>query len=68
MRGILNHVFTRIYFADEAAANARDPVLTAVPQERRGTLIARREIGADGTVYRLDIHMQGQHETVFFDA
>ena len=65
MRGMLLHAFTRIYFSDEAAANATDKVLNAVPAERRGTLIATKQ---DGNVYRFDIHMQGDSETVFFDA
>lgn len=64
MRGMLLHAFTRIYFADEPA-NATDKVLNAVPVERRGTLIATRD---GSNVYRFDIHMQGDNETVFFDA
>ena len=64
MRGMLLHAFTRIYFSDEAA-NATDKVLTAVPAVRRNTLIATHQ-GAN--VYRFDIHMQGDSETVFFDA
>ncbi len=64
MRGMLLHAFTRIYFADEPA-NATDKVLNAVPAERRGTLIAAHQ---SGNVYRFDIHMQGDRETVFFDA
>ena len=69
MRGVLNHLFTRIYFPDEAAANAADPVLNAVPAERRHTLIAKRgENSTGGIVYRFDIHMQGPNETVFLDA
>jgi protocatechuate 3,4-dioxygenase alpha subunit len=64
MRGLLLHAYTRIYFADESAANAADPVLLSVPAERRDTLIAMR----DGNTYRFDIHMQGDRETVFFDA
>src|ERR1700677_4904604 len=67
MRGMLLHTFTRIYFDDEAAANESDPVLGSVPAERRATLIARREPGTSKTVYRFDIHMQGEQETVFFD-
>ena len=67
MRGLLNHVFTRIYFPDEQAANARDSVLATVPAERRPTLIAERLELASGLVYRFDIHMQGERETVFFD-
>ena len=67
MRGMLLHTFTRIYFDDEAAANESDPVLAAVPAERRTTLIARRVPGTSKTVYRFDIHMQGEQETVFFN-
>ncbi|MFP3567107.1 protocatechuate 3,4-dioxygenase subunit alpha [Paraburkholderia sp. SIMBA_030] len=66
MRGMLLHTFTRIYFEDEAEANERDPVLSAVPADRRGTLIARREPNM-ANVYRFDIHMQGGKETIFFD-
>ncbi|WP_126283403.1 protocatechuate 3,4-dioxygenase subunit alpha [Burkholderia stagnalis] len=69
MRGILTHAFTRVYFDDEAAANAADPVLNAVPAERRATLVAKRDAQPGGpTVYRFDIRMQGPDETVFFDV
>jgi protocatechuate 3,4-dioxygenase, alpha subunit len=64
MRGLLMHAFTRIYFEDEAAANAADPVLNMVPADRRATLVAR--LTAPNT-YSFDIHMQGDQETVFFD-
>ena len=67
MRGMLTHTFTRIYFEDEAAANAADPVLAAVPAARRDTLIARRSEQAGSIVYTFDIRMQGEQETVFFD-
>lgn len=67
-RGLLLHAYTRIYFSDEAGANARDPVLAAVPPERRATLIAERHSSPTGIVYRFDIHMQGDAETVFFDV
>ncbi|MFQ5914034.1 MAG: protocatechuate 3,4-dioxygenase subunit alpha [Nitrospinota bacterium] len=67
MRGILLHAFTRIYFSDEAEANGRDPVFQSVPEDRRGTLIAKREETPGGVVYRFDVHMQGDEETVFFD-
>ncbi len=66
MRGMLLHTFTRIYFEDEAEANESDAVLAAVPADRRDTLIARREPNT-ANVYRFDIHMQGDKETVFFD-
>jgi protocatechuate 3,4-dioxygenase alpha subunit len=68
MRGLLVHAFTRLYFSDEAAANARDPVLASVPAERRHTLIAVRDENAASATYRFDIHMQGPDETVFFDV
>ena len=68
MRGLLVHAFTRLYFSDEAVANASDPVLATVPEDRRRTLIAARHDGSTGVVYRFDIHMQGDDETVFFDA
>ena len=67
MRGLLNHVYTRIYFSDETEANAADPVLASIPEDRRATVIAKRDDSAAGSVYRFDIHMQGAEETVFFD-
>ena len=68
MCGLLSHLYTRIYFADEEKANSKDPVLQSVPAVRRNTLIAD-PVPAQGTViYRFDIHMQGKRETVFFDV
>ena len=70
MRGLLVHTFSRIYFSDDAAANAKDEVLNSVPAERRTTLVAQREMTNAGPVYRFDIHMQDSahgKETVFFD-
>lgn len=64
MRGLLNHAFTRIYFADEAVANQTDPVLQTVPVDRRNTLLAHP---VSPGLYRFDIYMQGDTETVFFD-
>ena len=66
-RGMLLHLYTRIYF-DGEGANAADPVLALVPAERRVTLIAAREPGNGNAVYRLDIRLQGDNETVFFDV
>ena len=68
MRGLLFHACTRIYFSDEGEANASDPVLSSVPEGRRETLIAWRDVELPGQVYRFDIHMQGDRETVFFDV
>ena len=67
-RGINIGLSTRMYFSDEAEANARDPVLNIVePRERRETLIAQREERGAEIVYVFDIHLQGERETVFFD-
>jgi len=67
MRGLLTHVYTRLYFSDEETANADDPTLKIVPPERRRTLIARRDDEGGAVCYRFDIRMQGEDETVFFD-
>ncbi|CAO3438129.1 protocatechuate 3,4-dioxygenase subunit alpha [Azospirillum endophyticum] len=67
-RGMLSHAFTRLHFSDETAANAEDPVLATVPADRRDTLIAKRAEVPGGVVYRFDIHIQGERETVFFDC
>jgi protocatechuate 3,4-dioxygenase, alpha subunit len=61
-RGLLHQVVTRLYFADEAQANAADPVLAGLDEQARATLVAQPS--ADG--YELDIHLQGPHETTFF--
>ena len=68
MRGMLLHAFSRIYFSDEAVANAGDAVLQSVPAERRPTLIAERVEHGGAVSYRFDIRMQGEGETVFFDV
>ncbi len=65
-RGMLLHLYTRIYL-DGEAANAADPVLALVPADRRATLIAKRQPGSGNAVYHLDIRLQGDNETVFFD-
>jgi protocatechuate 3,4-dioxygenase, alpha subunit len=57
-RGLLHHLFTRAYFSDD------DPFLSGVAAERRSTLLVEQ----DGErSYRFDIHLQGEHETVFLD-
>lgn len=66
-RGMLNAVFTRIYFSDEEEKNADDLVLRSVPPERRATLIAELEEGSNPAEYRFDIKFQTDDETVFFD-
>lgn len=64
-RGLLNHLVTRLYFADEPA-NAGDPVLQRVPEDQRATLLAQRAVVAGAAVYRFDIILQGAGETAFF--
>jgi protocatechuate 3,4-dioxygenase alpha subunit len=66
-RGLLNHLSTRLYFADEPL-NDTDPVLALVPDvARRRTLIATPVAGAAVKTYRFDIVLQGEGETVFFE-
>ncbi len=68
-RGINIGLATRIYFADETALNAADPVLRTIePAIRRETLLARREVRDGAVVYVFDIRLQGEQETVFFDV
>lgn len=63
-RGINTGLHTRMYFGDEEAANAEDPVLARVEHRMRvPTLIAPR----DGDSYRFDIRLQGDSETILFD-
>lgn len=63
-RGLLTHLFTRIYLPGDAAAPTTDPLLSRLDAERRDTLVAVEE-GA-GT-YRFDIRLQGEGETVFLE-
>lgn len=67
-RGINTGLSTRLYFDDEPEANAADPTLNLIEWERRrSTLIATREMRNGTAVYRFDIKIQGEDETVFFD-
>jgi protocatechuate 3,4-dioxygenase, alpha subunit len=67
-RGLLDRVVTRIYLADEAAANAADPVLASVDDDRRATLIAVGDPAGQPGEYQFDIRLRGDSETVFFDV
>jgi protocatechuate 3,4-dioxygenase, alpha subunit len=75
-RGLLDRLVTRLYFPEEVAANAADPVLASIADDRRDTLIARAEPSepsepsepAEPAVLRFDIRLQGDGETVFFDV
>lgn len=66
-RGMLIHVYTRLYFSDERDANGTDPVLNLVEAARQPTLIAQLEKSQGLPTYRFDIVLQGVGETVFFD-
>lgn len=67
-RGLLSHAFTRMYFEDRAMDNSFDPVFSAIPEDRRETLLAARDEGVDGfRVYTFDIRLQGDNETAFLD-
>lgn len=61
-RGLLKGVVTRLYFPDEQAANATDPVLSSLDEGARRSLIAVREDDA----LRFDIHLQGPSHTTCF--
>jgi protocatechuate 3,4-dioxygenase alpha subunit len=63
-RGLMHHLVTRAYFSGETL-NETDPLLTSIDDPaRRATLIANP--GERG-VWRLDIRLQGEGETVFLD-
>lgn len=63
-RGLLQRLVTRVYFADEAEANASDPLLCALPPELLPRLVAA--VAGPGR-YRFDLHLQGEMESVFFE-
>lgn len=64
-RGLLRRLATRLYFPTEQHANAVDPVLLSVAEDRRATLIAQP---AGPATLRFDIRLRGEGETVFFDV
>jgi protocatechuate 3,4-dioxygenase alpha subunit len=59
-RGLLNRLFTRAYLPGEWPA---DPLLAALPADRRATLTA----SAHGDELVFDIRLQGGDETVFLE-
>lgn len=64
-RGLLHHLFTRVYFPQDAEAHGTDPLLASLDAEQRERLVATAERGAGS--YRFDIRLQGEKETVFLD-
>ncbi len=67
-RGINVGLHTRVYFDDEEEANKSDAVLALVDADRRQTLLGKRSQVGGKTAYTLEIHLQGENETVFFDV
>ncbi len=65
-RGLLNRLVTRLYFPDEPL-NESDTLLASMPADRRATLVAKLTRHDPEPVFRFDIHLQGEHETVFLD-
>ncbi|WP_181781077.1 hypothetical protein [Pseudonocardia pini] len=68
---VVLHVFplpelhrTRMYFADEEAANATDPLLGYLDEGDAATLVAE----VDGSGYRWEIRLSGDQQTAFFAA
>jgi len=66
-RGLLDRLATRVYFDDDPSRE-QDPFLQSLPEERKRTLVARRQPGTTPAVYRIDVVLQGDDETVFFDG
>ena len=65
-RGMLKQLYTRVYFAGDAALES-DPILALVPPERRDTLLAQSDSDRPGH-WHFELQLQGDHETVFFDV
>lgn len=67
MRGLLSHVFTRMYFEDEVEANAKDPLLQSLSPKEAKKLMAKPVMIHGQKSYAFDIYMQGEQQTPFFD-
>ncbi|MCZ4554634.1 protocatechuate 3,4-dioxygenase subunit alpha [Rhodococcus maanshanensis] len=66
-RGILERLYTRLYFPEDTDAHAVDPVLTSLPESQRPKLIANKtDDGYSLTVYVQDSDPEGV-ETPFFE-
>ena len=63
-RGLMQRLVTRIYFSDQEAANATDPVYSSATEAQRAHLVAT--IAGDSGAYEFDIRLQGDEESVFF--
>lgn len=58
-RGLMHRLLTRAYLPDAQVVG--DPLLSALPPDRRATLLAER----DAAGLRFDVRLQGERETVF---
>lgn len=65
-RGMLTHATTRIYFEGDDLRH--DEVLRRVDGPRRDSLVAKRDPSVPMPTFRFDVRLQGDDETVFFDA
>ena len=63
-RGLLDRLRTRIYLPESESSLAADPLLSALPADRRATLVAAAEPGG----YAFDVVLQGDRETVFLES
>lgn len=61
-RGLLDRLFTRVYLPEHRSLLERDPAFADLPPHRLATLLGERTDTGD---LRFDIHLQGEHETVF---
>ena len=66
-RGVIRRLFTRVYFEGDPA-NEGDPILGFVPEDRRGTLIAKKADRGGHVAYVFNVRLQGEGETVFFSS
>ena len=67
-RGLLDRLVTRIYFPDEADANAADPVLASSPTpRRRATLVAEAD-GGRGSASTSGCRASGRRSSLPSDA
>ena len=55
-----------MYFPDEEAANAEDPVLGSIEHKVRASTLIAEKTGKGA--YCFEIRLQGDRETVFFDS
>lgn len=68
--GLMRRAQTTVFFPDDAAAHAADPVMALVPPPQRARLVAVPEASEGGIrVFRFDLRLRGgpAEETPFFE-